>query len=92
MINTQPAGSSANPALYVPLDEFSSQMNALKADGWHAVTRNQVEAYWTRGTSLGPGKPIVITFDNGYASEYTNALPTYRSAGSAIPRAITTPP
>ena len=41
VINTQPAGSSANPALCVPLDEFSSQMNALKADGWHRVTLNQ---------------------------------------------------
>jgi peptidoglycan/xylan/chitin deacetylase (PgdA/CDA1 family) len=81
VINTQPAGSSANGALYVPTDEFSTQMQALKADGWHAVTLNQLEAYWTRGTSLGSGKPIVITFDSGYASEYTNALPVLKGLG-----------
>ena len=81
VINAQPAGSSASGALYVPADEFSSQMQALKANGWHAVTLDQLQAYWTRGTSLGPGKPIVLSFDNGYASHYTNALPALKGLG-----------
>jgi peptidoglycan/xylan/chitin deacetylase (PgdA/CDA1 family) len=42
---------------------------------------NQLEANWTRGVPLGAGKPIVITFDNGYASQYTNALPVLRRLG-----------
>src|SRR5690349_15275718 len=81
VINTQPPQSTANPALYVPADEFSGQMQALKAAGWHAVTLNQVAAYWARGTSLGAGKPIVITFDNGYASHYVNAFPVLKRLG-----------
>jgi len=81
VINTQPAGSSANAALYVPSSDFSSQMQALEANGWHAVTLDQLEAYWSRGTPLGSGKPIVITFDNGYASQYTNALPVLKRLG-----------
>ena len=28
-------------------------MQALKGAGWHAVTLDQVEAYWHRGTPLG---------------------------------------
>jgi peptidoglycan/xylan/chitin deacetylase (PgdA/CDA1 family) len=81
VINPQPSGSSAAPALYVPPDEFTGQMQALKSGGWHAVTLDQLEAYWTHGTPLGPGKPIVLTFDNGYASQYTNALPVLKGLG-----------
>jgi len=81
VISVPPPQSSASPALYVPADEFSSQMQTLKANGWHAVTLDQLEAYWTRGVSLGPGNPIVITFDSGYASQYTNALPVLQRLG-----------
>jgi peptidoglycan/xylan/chitin deacetylase (PgdA/CDA1 family) len=81
VINVPPPQRAAFSALYVPSAEFSSQMVALKADGWHAVTLDQVETYWTRGVPLGPGKPIVITFDSGYASQYTNALPVLKRLG-----------
>jgi peptidoglycan/xylan/chitin deacetylase (PgdA/CDA1 family) len=67
------------PGLYVPPAEFAEQMHALKRAGWHAVTPDQVEANWKRGVALGPGRPIVISFDNGYESQYTQALPIMRS-------------
>lgn len=76
-----PPPTAPYPGLYVPAGEFVAQMQALKAAGWHAVTMDQLESNWTRGVPLGPGKPIVLSFDNGYASQYTNALPVLRRLG-----------
>src|SRR5581483_3316534 len=81
VINSAPAGSSAPADLYTPADQFASQMQALKSAGWHAITLNQLQAHWTQNKPLGPGKPIVISFDNGYASQYTNALPVLKRLG-----------
>ena len=81
VINQPPAQSTLPPSLYVSAEQFAAQMQALKAAGWHAVTLDQLEANWTGGASLGSGKPIVISFDSGYASQYTNALPVLRQLG-----------
>jgi peptidoglycan/xylan/chitin deacetylase (PgdA/CDA1 family) len=76
-----PIPSAPYPGLYVPPAEFAAQMRALKAAGWHAVTLDQLEANWTRGVPLGPGRPIILSFDNGYQSQYSNALPVLKQLG-----------
>jgi len=80
VIAAPPAGAPF-PGLYVEPAEFAEQMQALKHAGWHAVTLDQVAAYWHHGAPLGTGKPIVVSFDNGYQSQYTQALPVLRSLG-----------
>jgi peptidoglycan/xylan/chitin deacetylase (PgdA/CDA1 family) len=42
---------------------------------------DQMWANWTHGTPLPEGKPIVVSFDNGYQSQVTQALPIMRRLG-----------
>jgi peptidoglycan/xylan/chitin deacetylase (PgdA/CDA1 family) len=80
VINPAPAGAPF-PGLYVPSEEFAEQMRALARAGFHAVTLDQLWANWRGGTPLPRGKPVVVTFDNGYQSQYGNALPVLRGLG-----------
>jgi peptidoglycan/xylan/chitin deacetylase (PgdA/CDA1 family) len=80
VINPPPAGAPF-PGLYVSASEFAAQMQALAGAGYHAVTLDQIWAYWKHGARLPAGKPIVVSFDNGYQSQYTNALPVLRRLG-----------
>lgn len=79
VIASAPAGAPF-PGLYVPPVEFASQMNALDASGYHAVTLDQVWRAW-RGEGVLPVRPVVISFDNGYRTQYTRALPVLRRLG-----------
>jgi peptidoglycan/xylan/chitin deacetylase (PgdA/CDA1 family) len=76
-----PPPSAKFPGLYVPPEEFAAQMQALAGAGFHAVTMDQMLANWTRGTPLPAGKPIVVSFDNGYQSQLTQALPVLHRLG-----------
>jgi peptidoglycan/xylan/chitin deacetylase (PgdA/CDA1 family) len=66
--------------LYVPPREFAVQVDALSRAGFHAVTLDQVRSAW-RGTGHLPQHPIVLSFDNGYRTQYTQALPVLRRLG-----------
>jgi peptidoglycan/xylan/chitin deacetylase (PgdA/CDA1 family) len=68
------------PSLYVKPADFRAQVAWLAAHGYHAVTLRQVYDYW-RGEHALPRKPVVLTFDDGYDSDFTVALPTLRAHG-----------
>jgi peptidoglycan/xylan/chitin deacetylase (PgdA/CDA1 family) len=74
-----PAPASAPyPALYVPSREFRAEMDWLAAHRYHAVSLERVFRAW-RGRDVLPSRPVVLSFDDGYRSDYTAALPILRS-------------
>ncbi len=75
-----PIPGAPYPGLYVPAPEFAAQMHALAAAGYRAVTLDRVRLAW-RGAASLPPHPIVISFDNGYHTQYTQALPILRRLG-----------
>lgn len=68
------------PDLWVDPRTFADQIRALRRAGWEAVTMGQLWSAW-HGSGQLPRKPIVISFDDGYLSHYTHALPVLRAAG-----------
>lgn len=56
---------------------FEAQMAYLAAEGYHPIRLADLTDYLLNGTPLPP-KPIVLTFDDGYADNYDNALPVLR--------------
>lgn len=61
-------GLSVTPA------DFAAQMDWLAANGFHTITFRDLHAYLAGASGL-PSRPVILTFDDGYADFYTTALP-----------------
>ena len=59
---------------------FEEHMKALYEAGYSAVSIEQVLDYVYHGIEL-PERPVLITFDDGYASNYTHAYPVLKQYG-----------
>ncbi|MDR3680038.1 MAG: polysaccharide deacetylase family protein [Flavipsychrobacter sp.] len=64
----------------MPVALFSAEMQMLHDSGYHTISADQLIAYVTTGALL-PAKPVVLTFDDGTASQYENALPELNKYG-----------
>lgn len=69
-----PVSGAAYPQLFVPQADFVEQMKWLDDQGYEGVTLDQVEDAWYKGGELPP-KPVVLSFDDGYLSQYVAAFP-----------------
>ena len=59
---------------------FEKQMRELKDAGFHTVFFSELIDYVENGTPL-PEKPIVISIDDGYATNYTYVYPILQELG-----------
>jgi peptidoglycan/xylan/chitin deacetylase (PgdA/CDA1 family) len=67
-------GLSVGPRL------FDDQLGYLSTAGYHSISMDELTAYVTTGKVL-PSKPVVITFDDGYADLYNVAMPLLNRYG-----------
>jgi len=58
----------------ISVDLFRKQMQLLKSKGFNTISASQLRDYLYFGAKL-PKNPILITFDDGYESNYTLAFP-----------------
>jgi biofilm PGA synthesis lipoprotein PgaB len=73
----KPPSGAPYPDLFVPPHDFERQIAWLAAHGYRAVTLRAVYDNWHSGARL-PARPVVLSFDDGYRSQYTVALPVLR--------------
>jgi len=78
-IGDAPEGSKLGK-LWVSAHKFRKQMGYLTDEGYHPVTFKDIYDHWDGVRNLPP-KPVVITFDDGYANNFNEAFPVLRDFG-----------
>jgi len=77
-IRNQTAADSAQDRAYIVSPKvFAAQMKAIDDAGYTTITGDALFDHAARGTKL-PHKPILLTFDDASAGQYTRALPVLR--------------
>ena len=69
-----------NGSMTVSAGTFESHMNAIRSEGYTAVSFEELVAYVENGAAL-PERPVVISFDDGYISNYKIAYPFLSGIG-----------
>ena len=72
--------SDGGADMIISADRFQEHMDALYEAGYTPVSLEQVRDYVILGLDL-PQSPVLITFDDGYMSNYTEAYPILRRHG-----------
>lgn len=78
--NYTPQDGSEARAYTVTPTQFEAQMKMLSDSGYHSILPDDLFWWYTRGKPL-PGKPVMITFDDNTASQFTTALPVLDKYG-----------
>jgi peptidoglycan/xylan/chitin deacetylase (PgdA/CDA1 family) len=89
--NAPPGADAVRRDLSVSPQDFEAQLRYLKQQGYETVTLYDLALHLTIGTAL-PERPIVLTFDDGYADAYTHAFPLLQRFGLTGTFFLTTAP
>ena len=67
--------SSALRRLTVTAEVFAQQMQYLQDNGYHVITFSDLADYFEKGKEL-PTLPVIISFDDGWETQFEYALPS----------------
>src|SRR5262245_52179312 len=67
-------GSRGLRRMTVTAEVFGQQMKFLHDNGYHVISFSDVADYFEKGHEL-PTLPVIISFDDGWVTQYENALP-----------------
>ncbi|MCX6031451.1 MAG: polysaccharide deacetylase family protein [Chloroflexi bacterium] len=80
-IQTPPDNADAvRRDISVTPERFESHLKHLHDNGYHVITLDNLLDYLAQGRPL-PEKPVILTFDDGYADNYTDAFPLLKKYG-----------
>ncbi len=60
--------------------DFAAQLALFHQDGYHVITLSRFIAF-VNGQATVPPNALLLTFDNGYLSQYTDAFPLLKKYG-----------
>jgi peptidoglycan/xylan/chitin deacetylase (PgdA/CDA1 family) len=69
-----PTHNALDYNLTVTATDFNAQLNWMQQQGYHTITMTELFDTFYYGKAL-PTRPMILTFDDGYADVYTYALP-----------------
>jgi len=69
-----------NNPVRIPAEKLDEELKYLKDNGYYTITMDDLYSYLTNNTPV-PKKSVVLTFDDGYADNYTAMFPIMKKYG-----------
>jgi len=76
----RPGDSASARTIITPPSVFTAQLQALRDGGYTSVTGGALVDHLQYGTAL-PAKPVLLTFDDGWATDHSVGLPELNRFG-----------
>jgi peptidoglycan/xylan/chitin deacetylase (PgdA/CDA1 family) len=73
-VSAQPTHNALDFSLTVKTPDFAAQMDYLAKNGYHPITLTDLFDNLYYGMAL-PAQPIILSFDDGYEDNFTDAFP-----------------